>query len=130
MGCKFCESGRLKKVRNLNTYEMVMQILLIEEDIKTGSRENEIYTSLNQYMSIIKKHIKKNNNLFNIKSDSDCTEIADKIGDYIMRQIYIHVYPKEELQSEINELSGAVSDYMAETDEKIDTLSADVKREK
>ena len=34
MGCKFCESGRLKKVRNLNTYEMVMQILLIEEDIK------------------------------------------------------------------------------------------------
>ncbi len=34
MGCKFCESGRLKKVRNLETYEMVMQILLIEEDIK------------------------------------------------------------------------------------------------
>ncbi len=34
MGCKFCESGRLKKVRNLNAYEMVMQILLIEEDIK------------------------------------------------------------------------------------------------
>ena len=34
MGCKFCESGRLKKVRNLNTYEIVMQLLLIEEDIK------------------------------------------------------------------------------------------------
>ena len=34
MGCKFCESGRLKKVRNLDTYEMVMQLLLIEEDIK------------------------------------------------------------------------------------------------
>ena len=34
MGCKFCESGRLKKVRNLETYEMVEQILLIEEDIK------------------------------------------------------------------------------------------------
>ena len=33
MGCKFCESGRLKKVRNLDTYEMVEQILLIEEDI-------------------------------------------------------------------------------------------------
>lgn len=33
MGCKFCESGRLKKVRNLETYEMVEQILLIEEDI-------------------------------------------------------------------------------------------------
>lgn len=33
MGCKFCESGRLKKVRNLETYEMVEQIILIEEDI-------------------------------------------------------------------------------------------------
>ncbi|MBQ3021122.1 MAG: 23S rRNA (adenine(2503)-C(2))-methyltransferase RlmN [Bacilli bacterium] len=34
MGCKFCESGRLKKVRNLETYEMVQEILLIESDIK------------------------------------------------------------------------------------------------
>ena len=34
MGCTFCESGRLKKVRNLSTYEMVEQILLIEDDIK------------------------------------------------------------------------------------------------
>ena len=33
MGCKFCESGRLKKVRNLNAFEMVQQILLINEDI-------------------------------------------------------------------------------------------------
>ena len=31
MGCAFCESGRLKKVRNLETYEMVLQILLLEE---------------------------------------------------------------------------------------------------
>lgn len=31
MGCKFCESGRLKKVRNLETHEMVEQILKIEE---------------------------------------------------------------------------------------------------
>ena len=34
MGCKFCESGRLKKIRNLETYEVVQQLLLIEEDIK------------------------------------------------------------------------------------------------
>ena len=33
MGCKFCESGRLKKVRNLETYEMVLQILVIEEKL-------------------------------------------------------------------------------------------------
>ena len=34
MGCKFCESGRLKKKRNLEVHEMVLQILMIEEDIK------------------------------------------------------------------------------------------------
>ena len=31
MGCKFCESGRLKKVRNLETYEMVQQIILVSK---------------------------------------------------------------------------------------------------
>ena len=34
MGCAFCESGRLKKVRNLESYEIVEQIMLVEEDIK------------------------------------------------------------------------------------------------
>ena len=33
MGCRFCESGRLKKVRNLKTSEMVLQLLKIEEDL-------------------------------------------------------------------------------------------------
>ena len=33
MGCKFCESGRLKKVRNLESYEMILQILEVEKDI-------------------------------------------------------------------------------------------------
>lgn len=31
MGCTFCESGRLKKVRNLETSEMVLQILEVEK---------------------------------------------------------------------------------------------------
>ena len=31
MGCKFCESGRRKRVRNLEAYEMVLQILMIEK---------------------------------------------------------------------------------------------------
>lgn len=35
MGCRFCESGRLKKVRNLEAYEIVQQILVIEEEIQT-----------------------------------------------------------------------------------------------
>ena len=31
MGCKFCDSGRRKKVRNLETYEMVLHLLMIEK---------------------------------------------------------------------------------------------------
>ena len=34
MSCAFCESGRLKKRRNLSVNEMVLQILEIEKDIK------------------------------------------------------------------------------------------------
>ena len=33
MGCKFCESGRRKRVRNLEAYEMVLQIMMIEEEL-------------------------------------------------------------------------------------------------
>ncbi len=33
MGCKFCESGRRRKVRNLTTGEMVTQLLLVEKDL-------------------------------------------------------------------------------------------------
>ncbi len=32
MGCKFCESGRRKKVRNLRVGEMVEQLLLVEQE--------------------------------------------------------------------------------------------------
>ena len=34
MGCKFCESGRRKKVRNLRSGEIVSQVLEVEKDIK------------------------------------------------------------------------------------------------
>lgn len=34
MGCRFCESGRVKKVRNLEVGEMVRQVLAVEEDLK------------------------------------------------------------------------------------------------
>lgn len=33
MGCVFCESGRLKKVRNLYPHEMILPILQIENDL-------------------------------------------------------------------------------------------------
>lgn len=33
MNCSFCESGRLKKQRNLFAYEMILQILMFEADL-------------------------------------------------------------------------------------------------
>lgn len=34
MACRFCESGRQKKIRNLEAYEIVEQILVIERDLQ------------------------------------------------------------------------------------------------
>ena len=62
MGCKFCESGRLKKKRNLEVHEMVLQILMIEEDI--GERLSHVvlmgigepfdnYTNVTKFIDII-----------------------------------------------------------------------------
>ena len=34
MSCRFCESGRLKRIRNLTSGEMVLQILKVEKEIK------------------------------------------------------------------------------------------------
>lgn len=34
MGCKFCNSGKLKKIRNLEANEIILQILKVEADLK------------------------------------------------------------------------------------------------
>ena len=57
MGCAFCESGRLKKVRNLKAHEIVLQILAIEEVI--GKRISSVVIMgigepLDNYDNIIK----------------------------------------------------------------------------
>ena len=33
MGCAFCQSGRLKKVRNLEVDEMLLQIMKVQDDV-------------------------------------------------------------------------------------------------
>ena len=47
MGCKFCESGRRKRVRGLEVYEMVEQILLVEE-----VRGLEVYEMVEQILLV------------------------------------------------------------------------------
>ena len=69
---------------------------LVLEDIKKGKRNNKIYQSLKLYMDIIKKHLKnpkKNKDLFDVKSDFN--GITEKIKDYLIRQLYVHIYPEQ-----------------------------------
>lgn len=40
MGCAFCESGRLKKVRNLNVDEMLLQVMEVEKEV--GNRISHV----------------------------------------------------------------------------------------
>lgn len=62
MGCLFCESGRLKKVRNLNPHEMISQILKVEEETNLNITHIVImgigepfdnYKSLLKFISIV-----------------------------------------------------------------------------
>ena len=77
----------------------------ITEDINKSQRNNGIYSTFSQYKSIIKKHIKcpKNNkiNFLSVKNESIYTEIANKIEDFIMRQIYVYIYPKKQLKTDL-----------------------------
>ena len=52
---------------------------------------------LSNYMNIVKKHIltrKKNKNLFDSTDDANIQEILKIIKDYLMNQIYNHIFPK------------------------------------
>ena len=75
---------------------------LVAEDIERGNRNNKIYESINLYMEIVKKHIispKKNKDLF--ISDKNHSSIIEKIKDYLMRQLYNHVYPEKQIVNDI-----------------------------
>lgn len=71
---------------------------LVLEDIYEGNRSNKIFKSINLYMDIIKKHIKNpktNKNLYGNDFAKNCNSIAEKIKDYILRHLYVHVYPAD-----------------------------------
>ena len=66
------------------------------EDIIKGDRKNAIYKTMKMYMDIVKKKIKEpiiNEGLFN--DGVNVNEIAEKIEDHILRQIYEDVFPKK-----------------------------------
>ena len=67
------------------------------EDIINSERKNGIFKTMKMYMNLVKKRIKEpiiNEGLFN--DLPNIGEIAEKIEDHILRQIYKDVFPPEQ----------------------------------
>ena len=140
MGCKFCESGRLKKVRNLEAYEIVQQILLIEDDINERIDSVVImgigepfdnYDNIMNFIRII-------NNPFGINigarhiTVSTCGLIP-KIKQFMNEELQVNLAislhaPNDEIRNRImpvnkaysiNELIDSLKEYIAKTNRRI-----------
>ena len=140
MGCAFCESGRLKKQRNLEVHEMVSQILIVEEDLNLrishvvlmGIGEPfDNYNNVMKFIDIINsdygiaigaRHI----------TVSTCG-IVPKIEEFTKekRQVNLAISlhaPNDEIRSKImkinkvyplKEVMGAVKNYLKENNRKV-----------
>ena len=140
MGCKFCESGRLKKVRNLEAYEIVQQIILIEEDINERIDSVVImgigepfdnYDNIMNFIRII-------NNPFGINigarhiTVSTCGLIP-KIKQFMNEELQVNLAislhaPNDEIRNRImpvnkaysiNELIDSLKEYIAKTNRRV-----------
>ena len=84
-------------------YKKPKDLVLI--DILNGSKNNQIYKSLNMYMDIVKKHLiepSSGNQIFNEWQDENQYHILEKIKDYIIRQIYKFIYPERPMGEDFN----------------------------
>ena len=140
MGCLFCQSGKLKKVRNLEAYEIVEQILLVEEDIKdriTHVVVMGIGEPFDNYDNVMKfVHIINSPKGINVGSRhitiSTCG-IVPKIDEFSNEEgqvnlaISLHA-PKEELRKKImpiakvyplKEVMDAVKRYIKKTNRRV-----------
>ena len=140
MGCKFCESGRLKKVRNLETYEIVEQILLIECDINERIDSVVIMgigEPFDNYDNII-KFIKIINNPFGINIGArhitvSTSGLVPKIKEFMNLDLQVNLAvslhaPNDEIRNKImpvnkaysiNELISTLKEYIAKTNRRV-----------
>lgn len=140
MGCKFCESGRLKKVRDLETYEIVEQIILIEEDIKTRIDSVVImgigepfdnYDNIMNFIRII-------NNPFGINIGArhitvSTSGLIPKIKQFMTEELQVNLAislhaPNDEIRNKImpvnkaysiNELIDTLREYITKTNRRV-----------
>lgn len=121
MGCKFCESGRLKKVRDLETYEMVQQIILINEDI--GERIDSVVIMgigepFDNYDNVM-NFIKIINNPYGIEIGArhitvSTSGIIPKIEEFSMEELQINLAislhaPNDDIRNRIMPVNKAYS---------------------
>ena len=140
MGCKFCESGRLKKVRNLETCEIVEQILLIESDINERIDSVVIMgigEPFDNYDNII-KFIKIINNPFGINIGArhitvSTSGLVPKIKEFMNLDLQVNLAvslhaPNDEIRNKImpvnkaysiNELISTLKEYIAKTNRRV-----------
>jgi 23S rRNA (adenine2503-C2)-methyltransferase len=119
MGCAFCESGRLKKVRNLSSGEMVLQILKIEEDI--GARISHVVLMgigepFDNYDEVM-KFIRIINNSKGIDIGArhitiSTSGLVPKIKDFALENLQVNLAvslhaPNDELRSKIMPINKA-----------------------
>ncbi len=140
MGCRFCESGRLKKVRNLETFEIVSQLLLIEDDLKLRISSVVIMgigEPLDNYKNIVKfiKIINDAKGLaIGIRHITLSTSgLVPKIYDLMDEELGINLAislhaPNDEIRNQImkvnevyniSQLLDSVKDYIAHTNRRV-----------
>ncbi len=135
MGCKFCESGRLKKVRDLEAYEIVEQIILIQNDIKERIDSVVIMgigEPFDNYDNIM-KFIRIINNPFGINIGArhitvSTSGLVPKIKEFMKEDLQVNLAislhaPSDEIRNKIMPVNKAYS-----ISELIDTLKEYIKK--
>lgn len=140
MGCAFCESGRLKKLRNLTPDEMVGQILLVQDDLQIRISHvvlMGIGEPFDNYENVL-KFIKIINSDFGISigarhiTVSTCG-IVPKIKQFTKENIQVNLAislhaPDDELRSKLmkinkvyplSEIIASVKEYISVTNRKV-----------
>ena len=140
MSCSFCESGRRKKVRNLNAYEMILQIMMIEELINEKITHIVImgigepfdnFDNLVRFIKIANFH--KSLNIGSRHITVSTCGIVPKIYEFsklpfqVNLAISLHA-PNDELRNKLmpinkvyplNELMRSVKDYISLTNRRV-----------
>lgn len=143
MGCKFCESGVVKKIRNLDVYEMVLQVLTINDNLlKEGRKVSHVvvmgigepfdnYDNVMEFIKIINdaKGLEIGSRHITV---STCG-IVPKIKEFSLFPLQVNLaislhFPNDNLRSEympinrkynLNTLIQAIKDYYNVTNRRV-----------